>query len=260
MIESARWMMRAYAQRFRGRPCDDAAHIFLHVPKTAGQTLCTVLEQVYADRRKYPIYGPSWRRSIALFRGFPQSARNSFKLLYGHQMFGLHKEFTKPTVYFSMLREPVARLVSFYRFAQTDPTIMRKLNGQATMENVFLKGGLPVGGDNSMTRFLAGNATIDKVPPGRCTETLYEVAAEHLENSIVVGLVEQFDRSLRLFASVLNWSEMPPATPINASTRGDPKQIHQEITARYPELYAFDQRLYALAQVKFDRQTAARGL
>lgn len=260
MFDSHRWMLRAYVQRFRGHASEDTAHIFLHIPKTAGLTLNTVLEQAYAGERTFSIYGPKWRRSVGLFRSFPQSARDSFKLVYGHQMFGLHRDFTKPTIYFSMLREPVARLVSFFRFAQTDPTINRKLGGRITMENLFLLGGLPVGGDNTMTRFLAGDATIDKVPAGQCTQTVYEVAAENLERSVVVGLVEQFDRSIRLFGAILDWPAVPPATTVNVSSGGDPQAIRQEIATRFAELYAFDDRLFALARAKFEREASARGI
>jgi len=260
MFDSHRWLLPAYAQRFRGRACEDTAHIFLHIPKTAGLTLNTALEQAYAGQRMFSIYGPKWRRSVALFRSFPQSARDRFKLVYGHQMFGLHREFTKPALYFSMLREPVARLVSFFRFAQTDPTINRKLEGHITPERLFLSGGLPVGGDNTMTRFLAGDATIDKVPPGRCTQTLFDVAAENLERAVVVGLVEEFDRSLNLFAAILDWPAIPAATTVNVSTRGDPHAIREEIKTRFPQLYAFDSRLFALAKAKFEREAVARGI
>jgi hypothetical protein len=260
MLDDVRLIAHTYAQRFRGRPSDDTVHIFLHIPKTAGQTLKTALEQAYEGERKYKIPGPSWRRSAKIFRSFPQSARNRFKLVYGHQMYGLHTAFTKPAVYFSMLREPVARLVSFYRYAQTNSLMSRKLGGNFALENVFLEGGLPVSGDNAMTRFLAGNATIDKVPPGKCSQTLFDVAAENLERRITVGLVEQFDRSVRLYGSVLDWPAVPRATTVNVSTRGDPDAIRQEIIARFPQLYAFDDRLYALAKAKFEREAEARGV
>jgi len=260
MFDSHRWMVAAYAQRFKGRPSEDTAHIFLHVPKTAGQTLKTSLEKIYAADRKFKIYGPRWRRSVGIFRSFPQSARDSFKLVYGHQMFGLHAAFSKPAVYFSLIREPVARLVSLYRFAQVDPNIRKRLAGRPTLENVFITGGLPVGGDNGMTRFFAGNATIDKVPPGQCTETLFEIAAENLNRFVTVGLVEEFDRSLRFFGDVLGWGAVPAATTVNVSTKGDPAALRAEIAARFPELYAYDDRLYALAASKFEREASSRGI
>ena len=117
-----------------------------------------------------------------------------------------------------------------------------------------------VSGDNAMTRFLAGETTTGKVPTGQCSETLYDVAAEHLERLVIPGIVEQFDRSLIFFADVLGWPELPPPRTVNVSKKGDADAIRQEVTSRFPEYYAFDQRLYALACAKFERDAAARGL
>ena len=107
----------------RGKQGDDptttpaAPLVFVHIPKAAGTALKELIAQIYRGRPML-LFAPGDGR-LERFRTLPASSRASVAVLGGHEPFGLQDAFegtgAEPAV-ITVLREPVAREVSLYRY------------------------------------------------------------------------------------------------------------------------------------------------
>src|SRR4051812_42176522 len=91
--------------------------IFTHIPKAAGSTLTSFLRTQYARDEVFevtPIPRPELPERM---RSLPSKTR----LAYGHPTYGLQQRPEPPCRYFTMLREPIGRVVSAYRYILANP-------------------------------------------------------------------------------------------------------------------------------------------
>jgi Sulfotransferase family len=86
--------------------------IHIHIPKTAGTTINTLLGD--AIRGKHFAYSLPGHRKM--FEAMSQDERDRIDFIFGHFPYGLHKFFTRPVRYIASLREPRQRLLSFYHY------------------------------------------------------------------------------------------------------------------------------------------------
>ena len=86
--------------------------IFIHLPKTAGMSLREVLLKEAGRTPTFWIVNPvkdtTWLRSI------PLETRATYSLVEGHMYYGVHELLPCPSVYMTMLRDPVERILSYY--------------------------------------------------------------------------------------------------------------------------------------------------
>lgn len=97
------------------------ALIFLHVPKTAGTTLNRIIEWQYNPVSIFTVDPHRIRATAARFKTFPEERRRRLRVVRGHLVFGIHEFLPQGAVYITMLREPVARLLSSYHFILRRP-------------------------------------------------------------------------------------------------------------------------------------------
>ena len=93
-----------------GRP---HSYVFLHIPKTGGITLYHVLNRQFDRSQVFTIRGLIDRRE---FEELSEISRERLQLVRGHMEFGIHSWLTEPVSYFTILREPVNRVISHYYF------------------------------------------------------------------------------------------------------------------------------------------------
>ncbi len=55
-------------------------------------------------------------QSITQLKNMPEEKRNKIRCLKGHMPFGLHKYLLNSSVYLTVLREPIERVISHYYF------------------------------------------------------------------------------------------------------------------------------------------------
>ena len=180
--------------------------IFLHLAKTAGTTLNQVLGREYADILSF--YIP--KESSRLFEEFKEKLKSAKPgLLRGHFEFGWHYFLPRPFTYFTILRDPVDRVISEYYYILSSPG--HPLFADVVEKNVSLadfvgKWNAP----NLQTKKIsgltfAGNSGI----PGRGKITpanMLAAAKENLSNHFaVVGLTERFDETLILLKREFGW-------------------------------------------------------
>lgn len=235
--------------------------VFLHIPKTAGQTLYAILDREYGRQNIYTFQGGRQRlkQSIAEFCALPMAARNSFALLRGHISFGVQAHISRPFRYITMLRDPVTRIISHYYYVQK--TTSHALHEQVTTQNMSLRdyvtADLSSELDNGQTRLLSGVG--NSVPIGECTTDLLEQAITNIESHFVtVGLTERFDESVLLMKVLLRWRKMPLYTKKNVSKRPLTRDNPSEEVIRLIRMRnQLDCKLYTYAQQRFDRQITA---
>lgn len=232
-------------------------HVFLHVPKTAGSSLRTVLSREYGARKVFYYDLPA--RDPRGFDAIGGELRERLRgrtagLVTGHQFLGVHQALRVPCTYFTLLRDPIERVLSEYFYAFTYPH--HRLREEITS------------GRLSPLEFLAGPRHAQPTAQaaqlaGRTTRPAAEAAIANIGHAIAaVGLAEAFDRSLLLFARRLGWA--PPLYIARNVTRLDPAQAEARARAReeaeaYRELYAPDAAVHEAARTRFESDLAEEG-
>lgn len=233
--------------------------IFLHIPKTAGTTLNQVLQQQYTSSESF-LLGANAQASIDEYRDLPLEKKEAIRLVAGHTAFGFHNFVPGSFTYFTFLREPVERVVSFYHYVKGSP--QHYLNQAAVNEFSgivpFLESGITKMVDNGQTRMVSG--TWLEPAFGEINADIFHFAKRNLEHYFsVVGLTEQFDASLVLLKEYFHWHDIHYVRQnVTNVTRKD-RQLtvqEQEVVEQYNQ---WDKALYAYALEIFARQISNAG-
>ena len=96
-------------------PC---VFIHLHVPKCAGSSINFAMAEA---RRGRVLSGEPHRVIERLSARCPQENDALFDAIGGHFQWGMHSYFSRPCVYFSVVRDPVERICSFFNFVHATP-------------------------------------------------------------------------------------------------------------------------------------------
>ena len=233
---------------------DDACLIFLHLPKTGGTTVSTVIRWQY--RRVHPtelVEFYAHGRDFEEFSALPYRKRANARIVVGHFAYGIHEYIPRPCQYFTLMREPVERVVSAYRYILSTPTapLHDEVTGSAISLDEYLHRHQAV---NALTRAAAG-----RDESGEVNGDDLETAKRNLEGFVAVGLTEHFDASLMLFRRRLDWS-MPFYFSRNVSSKGPrPAQVSPETRDYIRERNALDIELYAHAQRLFSSSVRDQG-
>jgi hypothetical protein len=220
--------------------------VFLHIPKTAGLSLREVLLERNGDRPTYRIITPV--RDSERLRALPHAEREALALVEGHLYYGVHELLPRPCIYVTMLRDPVERVLSYYSFVREWQP--HHLHAAITDDDLSLadciRRGLTVELDNFMVRCLTSLANFD-LPFGQVTRSHLEQAKAHLDSFAVVGITEEFDRSLKSLCDRFGWPRVS-APRINATSgrlqRADLSRHDLELVHDHNRL---DEELYQYA-------------
>jgi hypothetical protein len=177
--------------------------IFLHVHKTAGTTLNTVLTYQYGWNSSVQIDQSKRQEERQKLEEMPQKQLQQIKLLRGHIPFGWHNLLPGNSVYITCLRDPVDRLISqYYKSKQTPDSVGGRLVAKYDTLLEFVESKTSTRTNNDFVRQFSGM----NPPYGECTNDMLALAKKNLEKHFVaVGLTEQFDKSLIIIARALRW-------------------------------------------------------
>lgn len=208
----------------------------------------------YKGRNIYVIEGNRYRDSYNEFKKLSIATRKRIELLRGHHFFGSHEYLRKGAVYFTMLREPYSRFASLYNYLR-EIDLYKDINRKEMGFAEFLDSGLAMAADNGITRMLT-NRDFAEVSNGEITEDLAEQAIQNLEEHFsVIGLMEQFDESMRLFRIKLNWNKMPPYTVSNKTNKKlvsvNDAAAFFEMNKSYKKYISADLKVYEYAKKRF---------
>lgn len=229
--------------------------IFLHLPKTAGSTLAHILERQYGANAVVAQYEHTDGYVLA---SLAECQDVETRAIVGHLSFGAHVFVDRPTTYITILRDPVDRVISHYYFVRGDPShyLFPMAQEFGLAQFVAACGGAEP--NNDQTRLLAGSE--EALRTGICSADLLPIAKRNLEQHFaVVGLSEEFDRSVILMKRVLGW-RMPWYTSQNVSRRRPRSETLSAETVHLIEQHnLFDIDLYHHAREMFRKQAKQQG-
>jgi hypothetical protein len=223
---------------------DERGLIFLHLPKTGGTTLRSIV------RRQYP-RGVICETPPTPCLDLPAAERARVRVLQGHVPFGAHAWLAVPVDYVTMLREPVDRLVSLYHYARHKPGNPLHPLARALSLRDFAASGHPETLDHQ-TRLLSGR--MDDFTPAALA-----LAQENLATRFACfGTHARFDESLLLFRRRLGWGNVHYLRENVTQERQALADVPRSTLDLIRERNALDVELYAFASARLDEILAAQ--
>ena len=223
---------------------DREALIFLHIPKTAGTTLNRIIEWQYSPFAIFTMDPYRIRATAERFKQLPEARRRRLRVVRGHLFYGIHEFLPQGATYITMLRDPVARVLSAYYFVLRRP--LNPLHRKLKKERLRVEDCLRLFPDrqNLQCRFIAGVAD-----PTISDERLLDLAKENLTKSFsVVGICERFEESLILISKIFGWEVPFYKNQKVAKSRPmvEPKLVDliREHNRLDDELYEFGKKLF----------------
>jgi glycosyltransferase involved in cell wall biosynthesis/SAM-dependent methyltransferase len=221
--------------------------VFLHVLKTAGQTLMPILEHNFeAGESLFANWGDLKAKS--------REELNRYRLIMGHNYQGIRGRLTGNAYFMTFLRDPIDRTLSHYYYLKRYRNHhlqdkLRSMDLEAFLRDPETRAEV----ENLQTRWLAsedGLMRADQVDEG----TL-EKARQRLSEFSFVGVTEQFDNSLFLLAYTFGWR---PVTEYEVKNKANNRPEREELSPAVRELMeqvnALDIQLYDFASELFQQR------
>ncbi len=235
--------------------------IFLHLPKTAGMTLRSVLASRYSGSRTLVI-GNDINGDIERLVGWPQERRHRLDLLMGHMSFGLHRVLRPGARYVTVLRDPVDRVLSEYRFlkSNTRHPFHHAVAGLSLEQ--YLDSDYSGQSGNGQVRLLSGDhqpgrigiAGRDPLDRGHLDAALANLD----QHFLLAGTQALFEESLLLMARRLGW-RWPPFFMARNLTAAQPERFDDAQRAAVAQCNALDLELYREVERRLRRQLEGEG-
>ncbi len=248
--------------------------LFLHVPKTGGTTLNSL---VYANLARGldpdEIQERSWVTELVTYvpegiyhvhdgfaEGVTEAEATSIQrhisadtaaAVLGHFPFGFHRIFPRPSRYITILREPVDRLVSLYfhlvRFQQDAYGVCsRRLSAAAFGSDLAVA--------NDQVRRVSGLEPSDTSPSSALAQAQRNVR----KHFALVGVTERFDELVMLLKRRLDWQKVC-YLPRQVNSRRDTHRLLPGEREAIARANALDIELYEYARDLFERKVAEEG-
>jgi hypothetical protein len=164
---------------------------FMHIPKTAGNSVHRILEMNFAPWQTYSLGYPA-PESQERFARLPQDKRNGFRLVKGHFPYGFHQYVDTTPVYVTFVREPISRVLSAYNYRCTKPFLPNYKEFKDTgfsvsyfLDNLYTP--------SLSTLFFAGVGLRKADAPMDC---VFEQAVENLHHFDFIGISNKFEESV----------------------------------------------------------------
>ena len=236
----------------------DGTAIFVHIPKTAGTTIHRIIDRQYPAQARYWIV----RHNVGVeeFKGLSPDRRAQVRMVRGHIPYGLHEYVPGPVAYFTILREPIERLISYYYFVQREPEhyLHDYANTQGVTLKRYLESRVSLQTDNYQTRLISGIWT--DVGYGECDQETLALAKHNLDEHFgVVGLTERFDETLLLLKRTFDWKDVFYRRQNVTQDRPQRQELSAETLAVLREHNRLDLELYTYAETLFERQVRQQG-
>jgi hypothetical protein len=164
----------------------------LHIPKTGGMTLGNMVRHAFANNEAFETPNqveftglglPRYERCVEHLVSLPAHELNCIRYVWGHAPFGLHRIFQRPAKYFTVIRHPVDRLISwFFYLAELNEPYLE--DGRPLSLEKYVQRGLDINMNNYQVRVVSGCQELDTGPPGIGEQAVAApVERHHLEEA-----------------------------------------------------------------------------
>ncbi|GJM10107.1 MAG: hypothetical protein DHS20C11_23830 [Lysobacteraceae bacterium] len=237
---------------------------FIHIPKCAGTTLVSVLERRFAESGVFP--AQLWEEAVPLGR----DKFGDYQLYRGHfGGFGLDGLVADDVDCITMLRDPIRRAASAYRFIQREPNTRlhqivvdeglsfeqfvvdprtRGIVSNALVRNLsfrlrMVQGDPAIFQRNGEQARAALKAPGDRIPmPLRLARAIDRIATCRL-----VGLVSKFEESMALLSYQYRWPPVGKVAALRAADGPELEQLDPATLQALRQLNKEDLKLYRFA-------------
>lgn len=233
----------------------DRVLIYLHVPKCAGQTLSSALRLSF--RRSRVLYLDGLDKPLHEVVGsISPEALSQVELVLGHIHYGVHKFLPREPAYVTVLRDPVDRVVSLYKFILREPSHplhVRVQTSRMSLEDYVSSGIDGSQTENGQTRQISGVQFTDP------DSTTLGRAKQNLSTFEVTGLTERFDETFVLLRRKMKlW--MPFYISRNVSSTGQAQvSVPDRVLDLIRDRNQLDLELYDFGRAMFSRQMDEQG-
>lgn len=231
---------------------------FLHIPRTGGTTLNSILESHFAPEEILRMYK---KTEYERHRSLDLSFLGPIKLITGHLLL---EHTDPPSIYgipvrvVTFLRDPMERLASEYAFLRSwkQNHLYQVLNDKNVSFAEYLQSRDPrlfYRGKNFMTRCISGMSFRDEPYPA---DAVAKAKRNLQDRFLFFGLQERFTESLVLLSEMLNLSNMLHERR-NALKNDSRPSLTEEDIALAEKLNQGDREVYAFASALFAERIAA---
>jgi hypothetical protein len=232
------------------RTSADCCLVFLHIPKTAGTTLSSSLQRSHVPSETISLNVLDKHLNEEMER-IPFDRRSTARLVMGHLPYGVHRHIPHCCEYITILREPIDRVISVYKYILRTPdhVLHDYVTGEAISLEEYVESGIDQSQtENSQTKQLSGRMF-------DLGDDILENAKHNLEQFLVVGLTERFDETFVLVRRSLRL-RMPFYITRNVSP---PLQVSHREREVIRDRNNLDLELYSFAVKLFSRQLSMQG-
>ncbi len=241
---------------------------FLHIPKTAGSSLITILEREFDQRSIfYTNKGINPYDGIEIFKSLNVDEQNSFDLVSGHFARFTLKYIKKSWRAFTILRDPVSHQQSWYYYIASSPTHLEheKVKNMSFEEWVVeRKDSNPqfyhlaeLDFDNQLCRTPKAGFDFKGIED---PQYVFDSYKKNINKSLAfVGTQNRFDESLLLLADIFGWETPYYETKNTTQHPGRRETISDELRSIIREYQPLDCLLYDHFSANLERQIASGG-
>lgn len=221
---------------------------FIHIPKTGGVSLNSVLIDQYGFKKRITVSG---KFEAQRFYALSDAERASYQLIKGHMWFDPEKfSSAGNTQFFTYLREPIERTISHYYYLFQNPG--HRMYKEMTENNYSLKKLYEskeiLNMDNCMVRYISGHY---HKPWDTMDDDDLALAIFNFDKYFThFGIQKYFDESLLIVAKQLGW-KTPYYSTLNEGNKKKKAPFDEETQQMMAHYNRLDEKLYQHALARF---------
>jgi len=248
---------------------NDDLFYFLHIPKTAGTSMISILDKQFPDEKILKLH--EWQELLPLMP-IDFTKYNFIRGHFGRSIFNL---LPKKPICITLLRDPIKLMISSYKMVARQPKEkeLYSVDDDVTLSDLItdpkrfpltnrqahhIVANLDI---SSMTKEMSKEKLKEFFPhhlrefylPDLTDEQLLEKAKESiLHDFAFFGIVEKMEKSLFLMSYVFGFEPIRDTVRENISPKNQNSDLTSEANKKLIEMTKVDQKLYDYANELFD--------